>query len=258
MQQPHSAEWRRLTSASSPAARLAVHVDNLVQVGGHELPGWLTELGLPASWRLASLDGQAVNPSRIAVRVPSFEEGGYGCDTVSLYRFTGAPTMDVVESYAATTLHDLQAEGLTSRRLVVTPQITGVTAVCATGYFTTDGLPVWAQFCTYVAGSHSPGQAILIEHSLFIESRCLTELTGDVIELSRAVHATFVKAVGRGVAAGVISGGDTTVDGRGADGLAVRADGRKSAGDIRAQSDPGWHRMPAPDQTPSARPRQGR
>jgi len=258
MQQQHSDEWHRLSSVSSPAARLAAHVDDLVQVRDHELPGWLTGLRLPAGWRLASVQGQAVKPSRIAVRVPSAEEGGYGCDTLNLYRFTGDPAVDAVESYADATLHDLRAEGITSRRLVVTPPIPGVTAVCATGYFTTGDLPVWAQCCTYVAGSQSPGQAMLIEHSLFIESRCLTALTGDVIELSRAVHASFVNAAGRGVDAVVVSGAGAMVDGRGADGLVVGGGGHEPADDMGAQGDPGRHRRPAPDRTQSPGPGHGR
>jgi hypothetical protein len=184
-----------LSSVSSPAARLAAHVDDLVQVRGHEVPGWLAGIGLPAGWRLASVAGHAVCPSRIAVRVGSVEDGGYGCDTVSLYRFTGAPATDVVESYADTTLHDLHAEGITSRRLVVTPPIPGLTAVCATGYFTTSGLAVWAQYCTYVAGSRSPGRGLLIEHSLLIDSRFLTALAGDVVQLSRAIHTAFTNTL---------------------------------------------------------------
>ena len=88
MGQQRPDEWHRLSSVSSPAARLATHVDDLVQVRDHELPGWLSGLGLPAGWRLASVAGHAVCPSRIAVRVPSVADGGYGCDTVNLYRFT--------------------------------------------------------------------------------------------------------------------------------------------------------------------------
>lgn len=192
MSQQHSDEWRRWSSVLSPVMRLAAHVDDLVQVPGHELPGWLTGIGLPAGWRLASMKGPSVCPSRIAVRVSSPDEGGYGCDTVSVYRFTGTPAMDVVERYGESTLSGLHAERIASRRLVLPASMPGVSAVCATGYFSSGGLPVWGQYCTYVAGSASPGGGLLVEHGLLVDARFLAVLAADVVGLSRAIHAAFL------------------------------------------------------------------
>jgi hypothetical protein len=101
-----------LPSVSSPAAVIADHVDDLVQVRADDLPRWLTGLGVPAGWRLAALDGQGFRPSRTAARVPSSDGGGYGCDTVSLYRFTGAPATEIVVSQADCAVRDVHAENI--------------------------------------------------------------------------------------------------------------------------------------------------
>jgi hypothetical protein len=113
---------------------------------------------------------------------------------VSLYRFTGVPATEIVVSQADCAVRDVHAENILTR-VLVTPSIPGVAAVCASGYLSTGGLPVWAQYCTYVAGSSSPGQRMLIEHSLFIDSRCLTTLAGDVVQLSRAIHTAFTSTL---------------------------------------------------------------
>jgi len=157
MEQQHPDEWGGLPSVSSPAAVIADHVDDLVQVRADDLPRWLTGLGVPAGWRLAALDGQGFRPSRTAVRVPSSDGGAYDCDTVSLYRFTGVPATEIVVSQADCALRDVHAENILTW-VLVTPSIPGVAAVCASGYLSTGGLPVWAQYCTYVAGSSSPGR----------------------------------------------------------------------------------------------------
>jgi hypothetical protein len=197
MNQQRPEEWGGLLSVSSPAAVMADHVDDLVQVPAHDLPRWLTGLDVPAGWRLAAVDGQGFRPARTAVRVPSPDGAGYGCDTVSLYRFTGVPATEFVVSQADCALRDVHAESITTR-VLVTPSIPGVAAVCASGHFTTGGLLVWGQYCTYVAGSSAPGQGMLIEHSLFVDSGCLTTLAGDVVALSRAIHTAFINTVAAG------------------------------------------------------------
>jgi hypothetical protein len=194
MSQQHSDEWRRLLAVSSPATGLAGRVEGLTQVLDDELPRWLTGLGLPVGWSPASVHGHSVRPSQTAVRVAAPQQGGYGCDTLTLYRFTGTPSVDVVERYANTVLNDLHAEGITSRRLVIPSDARGVAAVCVSGFFSIGALPAWAQCCTYAAGSPARGQAMLLEHSLFIESRWLRALQSDVVARSRAVHAAVVGA----------------------------------------------------------------
>lgn len=243
--EPHAEEWHRLSTVSSPAARLAPHVEDLTQVRADELPGWLRGLGLAAGWQLASVPGPAATPSRIAVRIAPPGQHGYGCQTLALYRFGGALPPDAVDRCAATTLQGLRADAITTRRLSITPPIPGVMATCATGRFGSGAQPVWAQCCTYVAGPPAPDH-LLLEHHLFIDARGLAALAGDVVELSRVVHAAFLTA------ARTLSATDATLvrpSSAGLVGAPVRPD---AAAESQAQRAPDRAADAAPDPTAPA------
>jgi hypothetical protein len=61
------AEQRRLTAVSSIPAVVASYVDGLVELRAEDVPVWLTQLSMPAGWRLVRLEGSPVQPARIAV-----------------------------------------------------------------------------------------------------------------------------------------------------------------------------------------------
>jgi hypothetical protein len=64
-----STEQRRVAAVSSVLNIVAAHINDFVQLRGDELPEWLTKLGVPAEWRIASVvDASGVQPSRMAVR----------------------------------------------------------------------------------------------------------------------------------------------------------------------------------------------
>jgi hypothetical protein len=192
-QQP-SSDWDRLAAVSSLIDVVARHVDGLIQLPSADLPDWLTDLGVPAGWRIARLDGGGVQPSRIAVCSGKSQGGGYGCDTISVFGFTGIPPSEVVRDNAACTLRDFNATDITAGRLA-TPPTPGVIAVRSSGYFTTVELPVWAQYSTYIAGSTICGEGRLIQHSMFVESDCRAALNEDITQLSDAVHHAFFSTI---------------------------------------------------------------
>jgi hypothetical protein len=188
-----SAEWNRLASVSSVVDVVARHVDELVQVPAKDLPGWLTGLGVPAGWRIARFgEGSGAAPSRIAVC--GRQGGGYGCETISVFGFTGVPPVDVVRDNAECTLRGLDAAGITACALA-TPPMPGVIAVRSSGYFSIDRLPVWAQYSTYIAGSTVSCESRLIQHSVFVESGCRATLSDDITQLSDAVHQAFLSTI---------------------------------------------------------------
>lgn len=56
---------------------------------------------------------------------------------------------------------------------------------------------MWAQYSAYVFGSTEPSQGRLVEHTAFIESGCQARLTGDVVELTQAVHQALAATAAR-------------------------------------------------------------
>lgn len=187
-------EWRRL-AASSAVGAVAGHVNDLVQVGTEDLPGWLTGLGVPPEWQHAHLEGSGVQPARIVVCGRRPDGGWYGCETITVFGFTGIPPEDVVCGSSDCTLRDLDAVGVTTR-VLATPPMSSVAAVRSSGYLATAGLWVWAQYSTYVTGSGTPGQGRILQQCLFVESSRQSVLDADIVELGDTVHRAFVTAVG--------------------------------------------------------------
>ena len=65
----------------------------------------------------------------------------------------------------------------------------------SSGYVTAAALRMWAQFSTYVEGSHDRGNGRLLEHSLFVTTQQRTQLRADLTELTDTVHAAFCASV---------------------------------------------------------------
>jgi hypothetical protein len=182
-----AAERRRLAAVSTIAGEVARHVHEFTHLRADAAPRWLTQLGVPAGWQTRHLAQSTVEPSRIAVSGQRPDGGWDGCETITVFGFTGIPPEDVVRDNADRTLRDLAATGITRER-VDTSALRGALAVRSSGYFVIAGRWVWAQYSTYVFGSTEPSQGRLIEHTVFIESGSQARLSGDVAELTQAVH----------------------------------------------------------------------
>jgi hypothetical protein len=187
-------EQRRLASASSIITVVARYVDDLVQLPPEQLPGWLQRLSVPAGWRIARLEGSGLAPSRIAVCGHRADGRWDGCETISVFGFTGEPPEGIVRENADCTLRDLDASDITTH-VPLASLIRGMTAVRSSGYFTVAGQRLWAQYSTYVAGSAVTGGGRLLQHSLFIDAACRTTLAADIAELTNAVSRGFVSGI---------------------------------------------------------------
>jgi len=194
---PLTSDWPvelgRLTAVSSVVDVVNRHVSDLAPISPNNLPRWLTRLAVPPGWRLAHLAGSPPQPARIAVHGQRPDSTWEGCETISVFGFTGVLSATVVHDNADCTLRDLNAEGITTVALA-TPPISGATAVRSRGYFTAGGRRVWAQYTIYVAGSKSPGQGMLIEQSLFIAAGWRRRLWNDIDQLGNAIHIPFLTA----------------------------------------------------------------
>lgn len=182
-----SAEGPRLAAVSSVAGEVARHVHGFTHPRAEAAPQWLTRLGVPAGWRIGHLADSPVEPSRIVVCGQRPDGGWDGCETISVFGFTGNPPDDVVRDNADRTLRDLGATGIKTER-VDTSALLGALAVRSSGNFVIAGRWVWAQYSNFVFGSAEPFKGRLIEHIVFVDSKCRAGLRDDVAQLTGAVH----------------------------------------------------------------------
>jgi hypothetical protein len=192
-QQP-SSEWNRLVSVSTVADVLARNIADLAPVASGELPAWLRRLRLPLGWRLAQFDASPSQLARMAVCGPHPDGRWDGCETVSLFRFTGTASEPLVLDTLDRMLRDLGAEAITIYPLSV-PSNGLATAVRSSGYVSVAGQRISLQYSTYLAGSEANGAGMLIEHAIFVDSTRQASLRDDITKLSNAIHDAFTCAV---------------------------------------------------------------
>ncbi|WP_170092301.1 hypothetical protein [Mycobacteroides abscessus] len=185
---------RRLPSVESVVDAVAPYVTDLNLIPPRETPEWLQHLAVPAGWQIVHLDTGSIQPTRTAVTGPRGDGGWDGCETLSVYRFTGAPPRSVVFENNDCTLRGLGGESLTTHMLTA-PAGQKVCAVRSTGYFTAAGRRMWAQYSTYVVDGRTPGGSWLALHGLFVSADSRAGLRDDVTALSDAVHEEFLTAV---------------------------------------------------------------
>lgn len=173
---------------------LARHIADLTPIATDELPPWLHQLPLPPRWRLAQFDGSPTQPARMAVCGPHPAESWNGCDTVSLFRFTGTPSEGLVLDTSDRMLRDLGAEAITTYPLSI-PPAGRVAAVRSSGDLSVAGQHIWLQYSTYLAGSELPGAGVLIEHGVFVHSTIQASLHDDITELTNGIHLAFVNSI---------------------------------------------------------------
>jgi hypothetical protein len=190
----HRNDHRRLITVESVVDAVAPYVTDLSQLRPQEGPEWLWQLAVPHTWQVVQLDMGSVQPTRTAVAQVRADGGWDGCETISVYRFTGSPPRTVIAEHNDCTLRGLGAESLTTHQLTV-PEGQQACAVRSSGYFTAAGRRMWAQYSTYVMEGSTPSAGSLTLHGLFISADARARLRDDVTELSDAVHDAFLTAV---------------------------------------------------------------
>ena len=185
-------EQHRLSAATSVVTELRRHVVGLTQVPTTELTPWLAQLRVPPSWQTGQAQGFAAQPSRIAVCGQRPEGGWNGCETLSVFRFTGSPPAGLLHDHADCILRDLNADSITTYPLTVPTASASAEAVRSSGYFTIAGRRLWAQYSTYLASDYAQSQGVLVHQVLFIESEYRADLRDDIADLSDEVHQAFV------------------------------------------------------------------
>lgn len=115
-----------------------------------------------------------------------------------MYGFSGAIPVDVLSDNADCTLRDLEAVGIETVSLLLSP-VDSLGAVRTSGYFAAGGLWIWAQHSYFAAKSPVPESSFLIHQSVFVESSQRPALDADVTALSDTMHKAFVGATDSGL-----------------------------------------------------------
>jgi hypothetical protein len=192
--QQSSSEWNQLVSVSTVADVLARHIADLAPMASEAASAWSQQLHRPPRWRLAQFDASPTQPARMTVCGPRPDGSWDGCETVSLFRFTGTPSEGLVLDTSDRMLRDLGAEAITTYPLSI-PLTGRIAAVRSSGYFSAAGQRIWLQYSSYLAGSESLGAGILIEQGIFVESTRQASLHDDITKLSSAIHDAFVNTL---------------------------------------------------------------
>lgn len=189
-----AAEQHRLLTAPTLATLVAGKVDELVELGSDDAPEWVMHCAVPPGWRPARLDNSPQRPARITVYSENPGHGWDGCETISVYRFTGTLPTDLIRTNADRTLRGLDAQTITTTTLTA-PSALALTAVRSSGYFTVGTRRIWAQYSTYATTPTPPeGQGLLIEHALSISAGHQTNLATEISQLSNTIHHAFQAA----------------------------------------------------------------
>lgn len=160
------------------------------------VPAWLSRLSVPPEWSTGHLEGAGMEPCRIAVCGRRTDGGWDGCETLTVYTFSGTPTADHLEEHCRRTLAQLGIDAMEAASLVV-PSRPGVSAVRCSGRGNAGGRDVWMQVTLYAAGSTASGEGRLVQQCVYIDASRLAVLGDDVARLSDTLHVAFIKAVNR-------------------------------------------------------------
>lgn len=187
-------EWGRLSAVKSLANVIAFHVEHLEQLPIERLPAWLMRIAPPNGWHIGRFDDSRNAPSRIAVHGSEDPGGGYGCETINIFRLSGMPPIQAITDNADRTLQDLRATGIATKILPL-PHESGMVGVRSSGYVGIHGNSVWAQYSNYIANVDGRDNGILIEHGIFVETTALHRLHDDITNLTNAVYHEFFAAL---------------------------------------------------------------
>ena len=193
--------WQRSLSGSPLLDALAAAVDGWEQLQAAEAD-WLTHTELPAGWELIPVAEDSPTPLRVATIALDGHPGWVACQALSAFRFTGAPTPELLRDNAEHSLRQWRAKGINTARLVM-PDWPGVVGVRSDGSVMTTEGRLWVRYSTYLRGSTEPGQGLVVQEVLIADGEAFRppgpvfdRLGKDFGVLTGATEAAFLTRIG--------------------------------------------------------------
>lgn len=193
---PHGDEsaWGRVLAESSLLDLIASRVNGWTPLPAAEA-SWLTESPVPDGWQILAVDADAATPLRIVGTTVEGHPGLAGLQTLSAFRFTGAPNPDLLVANADKGLREWDADGIRAD-LVVLPNLPGVCGVRASGFVAAGNELLWVEYCTYVRGSTEPDQGLAVEQIFAAAAGQRMRLGRGIGALADAVKDAFIGHLG--------------------------------------------------------------
>jgi hypothetical protein len=132
----------------------------------------------------------------MAVLGPRADGGWEAAETISVFSYTGWPTVDQVFRNAASTLRALGASDIVTKVLPV-PPTQWAAALRSTATALVGERRVWVQQSNFVDGSEQQNAGRLTVHSVFVDPSCRDRLAEDIAQQSGAVYEGFVAALNK-------------------------------------------------------------
>jgi hypothetical protein len=170
-------------------------IADLTPLRGAERPNWLAQNSLPAGWRMGRYVGDdRTQPWRVAVRGARPDGLWHACETITVFGFTGSPSLQEVWTHCEHTIRSLNADNVVIVE-VAAPAVPGVYAVSGSGCFRAGDRDVRGQHNFYVAGSPIPGHGRLVQQCLYVDAPQAAAFDADLALLGNNVHRAFVSSV---------------------------------------------------------------
>ena len=193
---PHGDEspWGRVLVESSLLGLIASHVNGWTPLPAAEA-SWLTESPVPDGWQMLAVDTATATPLRVLATTVEGHPGLAGLQTLSAFRFTGAPDPDLLVANADKGLREWNADGIRTDPMVL-PNLPGVCGVRASGFVTASNELLWVEYCTYVRGSTEPDQGLAVEQIFATAAGPRMRLGRGIGALADAVKDAFMRYIG--------------------------------------------------------------
>jgi hypothetical protein len=167
-------------------------ITDLAALPAAAAPEWLTEVGIPAGWRVGRYVGaEATEPWSVAVHGQRADGTWDACETIVVFGFTGNPVAQDVWQLCESSLRALNAENVVIVEIDA-PPLPGVSVISGSGEFLVGDRLIRGQFNYYTVGSALVGQGRMIQQCLYVDASRRAEFEAALARLGNELHNAFV------------------------------------------------------------------
>lgn len=187
------ATWQRILSATAVLDVLAAAVEDWAPLPSPEA-GWLVHTEIPEGWRTIPMTDDTQTPLRVVAMPAEGRRAWVACQSLSAFRFTGVPAPSLLYGNSSRVLEETAALRVKTDPVVL-PEGRGLAGVRTEGYVHVDGRDFWVRYSTYLRGSDTEMDGLVVEEIMAASAESVLRIhgTGD---LSAAARDAFIAHIG--------------------------------------------------------------